>query len=1474
MWSIKQGMKQGVKRLLIGEGAEVAGLLHSVDDVPAVSDPGRIAVRGWVLDPGQQPVVLELQMDGKLLCSFRPQVARPDVAAVYPESQYSLFSGFVIPFEMQLLARIPADRLQLVARSSAVEQLLWQWQGVEKEDLEDTYLSDASILTSVAKFREDNPGLEYDPHWLTFGEVEAFYHSRTIYRDSAPAEINSSKGRGAQSLHVLIEYSGSPTRIQDQINELIKQFTSAGAEGDGLRSLTLLVERESDLSTVEQIARRSGVADTAVLLKSSFPGWRSFKGSGSSTEAPLILYASCGVELCYADLNQLVSRFTAHYGPQLMAPVPLGRHTNLSGPVGFELGDLKGDTRPLFFNTSRRPPVWVATLSFLQSLEPEGNCAEAGAASGLYLPPVDDAFTYHLDLCNPVLTTSKTEFKADRDSIFLVKKAYEDAYRDLLSAAGDTVFLTLSADVLDAAQCSELAAQLIELASGFQAAGKRVIPVVDDSVPDEHEAYSMFGAFTPVPLSQFPALANWSGESLIVAGNQRALPAASLLRYLTGADVVQVFSSRKGGVDSRPADERSIIEWATRADFPALLLHAALLDSESSHTDALVVPLIPDLKIAQPAQSGKVARQGIVFNFAGRQLDANSFKLIADVVERCKEEPQSEPVTLIVGAELSAAVREQRAGDHWSRCLELADSCLASPDAVERQELLACSRVFVDLGSSVQTNVFAIEALLCGAFPVVSDVSGPLYGAHGGDWDQSRVKESGAQAVLSKIKYFLQQKELPATPSDLPKTGFSASEARDLQKRLHEAERELVQALGVTRAERRAVSVIVPIYCALDSVQMCVRSLQAHCPSSYQILLVNDRSDFGTSAWLRSYVQSQPQFELVELNENQGFIGACAAGLEAADPDNDIVIVNSDVVVTSSSFELTQAAAYKNERTGIASPLSTGSPHFQLDLNCGDTLESAAHQLKKLHKPVYPTAITPEGQFIYIRRHVLDRFGFFDRCYGRGFFEESDLCMRAFLNGVDTVTADNALVFHRRAASFGSESKNIQLEKNAPIFFGRWMRYWEKAYERFRAADVVAGVVRSYRSTAAVLERPEKPFVLEQEFERFEQLASDRAPVLSGHKVLGDAQVVFILPSIIVGGGTLSVLQHVNELIEQGIEARLVSLQEPELGDYPLLTAPIVVSPEQLFELDWSSQSVVATYWFTSYLVKGLVSRYPELNGFYYVQDYEPWFYPRSERFKTVQQAERSYELGLPCVVKTEFLRQTLHKCHNIKATLITPGVHTGVFYPGTQEQDDDAPVLTALLRQRTPRRGVGELLEMLKIVTDRVPELKVKLFGDKEGVPEELMGRVELLGPLSQSGVGKLYRQSDILVDLSHWHGFGRMGIEAMACGAVPVLTRSGGIDRYAYHGENALLCDVGDYKTAAEQVITLACDRELRLKLRSSGLSSVVAFNETAACRDWIDVFGFTRRKVVEFTDRKSTRLNGAAASAADSIVQETGS
>jgi glycosyltransferase involved in cell wall biosynthesis len=149
---------------------------------------------------------------------------------------------------------------------------------------------------------------------------------------------------------------------------------------------------------------------------------------------------------------------------------------------------------------------------------------------------------------------------------------------------------------------------------------------------------------------------------------------------------------------------------------------------------------------------------------------------------------------------------------------------------------------------------------------------------------------------------------------------------------------------------------------------------------------------------------------------------------------------------------------------------------------------------------------------------------------------------------------------------------------------------------------------------------------------------------------------------------------------------------------------------------------------------------------------------------------------------------------------LFTPGGEEGDFilYAGTLE----------------PRKGIDVLLSAWSSLP--VPRPRLVLCGDagwRTRVPEG----IEVTGYVTRERLRELYRGARAFVYPSRYEGFGIPPLEAMACGAPVIATRTGAIPEFA--GDAALLVDPGDRNALRAALIRLLGDAELRRELRARG-------------------------------------------------------
>ena len=130
------------------------------------------------------------------------------------------------------------------------------------------------------------------------------------------------------------------------------------------------------------------------------------------------------------------------------------------------------------------------------------------------------------------------------------------------------------------------------------------------------------------------------------------------------------------------------------------------------------------------------------------------------------------------------------------------------------------------------------------------------------------------------------------------------------------------------------------------------------------------------------------------------------------------------------------------------------------------------------------------------------------------------------------------------------------------------------------------------------------------------------------------------------------------------------------------------------------------------------------------------------------------------------------------------------------------------------PRKGI----DVLTSVWWSLPEPRPRLVlcggeGWRVLVPEG----VERTGYVDRMRLRDLYRGARLFVYPSRYEGFGMPPLEAMACGAPVIATRTGAIPDYA--GDAALLVDPGDRDQLRDAMMRLLRDAPLRRELRARG-------------------------------------------------------
>lgn len=128
-------------------------------------------------------------------------------------------------------------------------------------------------------------------------------------------------------------------------------------------------------------------------------------------------------------------------------------------------------------------------------------------------------------------------------------------------------------------------------------------------------------------------------------------------------------------------------------------------------------------------------------------------------------------------------------------------------------------------------------------------------------------------------------------------------------------------------------------------------------------------------------------------------------------------------------------------------------------------------------------------------------------------------------------------------------------------------------------------------------------------------------------------------------------------------------------------------------------------------------------------------------------------------------------------------------------------------------------LLKMIEILENRDVNFCMEIAGDgpyreemQRIVMEEGWDRhVRFLGALDREDIPAFWKRQDICVNIADAEGRCISKLEAMAGGAVPVMTRTAGNPEDIMEDVNGYMVEIGDYVGMAEKIIFLAGHREM---------------------------------------------------------------
>lgn len=186
---------------------------------------------------------------------------------------------------------------------------------------------------------------------------------------------------------------------------------------------------------------------------------------------------------------------------------------------------------------------------------------------------------------------------------------------------------------------------------------------------------------------------------------------------------------------------------------------------------------------------------------------------------------------------------------------------------------------------------------------------------------------------------------------------------------------------------------------------------------------------------------------------------------------------------------------------------------------------------------------------------------------------------------------------------------------------------------------------------------------------------------------------------------------------------------------------------------------------------------------------------------------------------------------------------------PKTKRKED---FNVAIIGRITPLKGHLHFIKAMARISRFLPRLKIWIVGDapasKESYKEEVQVLVRRLGLWhcteflgAQRDIPGILAHLDLVVLATTTHeAFGRVVVEAMACGVPVVATKVGGVVDIIEDGKNGILVPPADSKSMADAIMRIFEDVDLAAQLAENAYAKVKEkYNVELMVKNTLDVY-----------------------------------
>ncbi|SNQ60930.1 glycosyltransferase family 4 protein [Candidatus Methanoperedens nitratireducens] len=356
--------------------------------------------------------------------------------------------------------------------------------------------------------------------------------------------------------------------------------------------------------------------------------------------------------------------------------------------------------------------------------------------------------------------------------------------------------------------------------------------------------------------------------------------------------------------------------------------------------------------------------------------------------------------------------------------------------------------------------------------------------------------------------------------------------------------------------------------------------------------------------------------------------------------------------------------------------------------------------------------------------------------------------------------------------------------------------------------------------------------------------------------------IVFLTPSLKIGGGNRVFVELANELVRDGYDAEIIYPNNSKEASTFNLNKDVKTLKISNFKDNKLKKlfNLLQTLWFVknnrkdkivivsdpimaifSFLLKGLdVHRFMQADDYIIFDDL---FLLKNKFVLHIYKKFTKISYGyrfVNYVFNSKFVCDSfikISKRKDVNFNLVHPGINLSIFFNKNIRKDDELNI--CLVARKHPWKGFADFIkvwaELKKDKSNKINNIYIISNDDLSGFD---ISDYTLIKSSNDNEIAEIYNKSHIFISTSWWEGFGLPPLEAMACGCAVILTNAGGVNEYAAPNINCLMYEPRKTSELKEKLMLLIHNKELRTHLFLNALETAKSFSWAKSKNEFLKV------------------------------------